>query len=97
MEEHFETLNLHFDNAQNLIKTKSKILILHAEDDWLIPQDHSKELMKLLKEKRNKDYPEARLLEFHKGLSLGHNSIYTHKELYPYIREFIEGKSEDKI
>lgn len=70
---------------------------MHAEDDWLIPQDHSREIKKLLDEKRDKRYGEVRLLEFHSGLSLGHNSIYTHKELYPIIKEFIEKNSEIKV
>lgn len=70
----------------SLIQTKSKILILHSEDDWLIPQDHSRQLVKILTEKRDKSYPEVRLVEFHSGLGLGHNYIYTHKELYPVIK-----------
>lgn len=69
-----------------MLKTKSKILILHAEDDWLVPIDHSKDLTKFLKEKRFKKYPEVRLVEFHATFGLSHNKIYTHKEVYPLIK-----------
>lgn len=92
VEEHFNTLAIHFDNANNLMKTKSEILILHAEDDWLVPIDHSKDLVKYLDEKRSKKYPAVRLIEFHKDFGLSHNKIYMHKELYPLIKDFIDNK-----
>lgn len=68
------------------MKAKSKILILHAEDDMLIPQDRSRDLMKICNQNRPKDYPPVKLVEFHKRFGLGHAKIYTHKELYPVIK-----------
>ncbi|RNA44948.1 abhydrolase domain-containing 12B [Brachionus plicatilis] len=89
-DEALQKLNIHFNNAENILKTKSKILILHAEDDMLIPQDRSRDLIKICNQKRPQDYPPVKLVEFHKRFGLGHAKIYTHKELYPVIKEFIE-------
>lgn len=70
----------------SILKTKSKVLILHAEDDMLIPQDRSRDLVKLCNEKRPKQYPPVKLIEFHKRFGLGHAKIYTHQEVYPMIK-----------
>ena len=70
----------------SILKIKSKVLILHAEDDMLIPQDRSRDLVKLCDEKRPKDYPPVKLVEFHKRFGLGHGKIYSHKEVYPMIK-----------
>jgi hypothetical protein len=70
----------------SILKVNSKILILHAEDDWFVPSDRSRELVQICEEKRPKSYPPVKLVEFHKGLELGHAKIYTHKKLYPLIK-----------
>lgn len=71
---------------KSILKINSKILILHAEDDWLIPQDRSRDLVKISNEKRPKNYPPVKLIELHKRFGLGHVKIYTHKEIYPIIK-----------
>lgn len=62
------------------------MIIFHAEDDWLIPQDRSRDILKLSNSRRSKEYPPVKLIEYEKALGLGHNNIYTHQELYPLIR-----------
>ncbi|CAF0712806.1 unnamed protein product [Brachionus calyciflorus] len=89
-EEALLNLNIHFNNAENVLKSKTKFLILHAEDDMFIPQDRSRDLLKICNEKRPTDYPPVKLVEFHKRFGLGHGKIYTHKEIYPMIKDFIE-------
>lgn len=92
MDEALEAINLRLATDENILKINSKVLILHAADDWFIPQDHSIELVKHAKANRPKDFPPVKLMEFHSDLRLGHNEIYTHEELYPVVREFVESK-----
>jgi hypothetical protein len=61
-------------------------MIVHAEDDWFVPMDRSRELVKLCKEKRPETYPPVRLVELESKHGLGHVKIYTHKELYPIVK-----------
>ena len=61
-------------------------MILHAEDDMLIPQDRSRDLLRVCAKSRPKNYPPVKLVELHKGFGLGHVKIYTHKEIYPLIK-----------
>ncbi len=70
----------------SILKINSKILILHAADDWFIPKDHSLDLIKICKEKRPAEFPPVKLIEYHEDLMLGHNKIYLHEELYPAIK-----------
>jgi len=61
-------------------------LIIHAADDWFIPQAHSFDLMKIVRERRPIEYPPVGLIEYAKDLKFGHNEIYTNPELYPAIK-----------
>jgi hypothetical protein len=70
----------------SILKINSKILIIHAADDWFIPQRHSYDLMKIVKECRPMEYPPVELIEYAKDLRLGHNEIYRNPELYPAIK-----------
>ena len=64
----------------------AKILLIHAEDDWFVPVERSRELLKLCEEKRPKDYPPVKLIELDRRFGLGHVKIYSHKEIYPLVK-----------
>ena len=85
-----EHLGIRFSNEENIVKISSKIMIIHAEDDWFVPQDRSRELKKICDEKRPKSYPSVKLVELHGSHGLGHCNIHTHKEMYPIVKSFIE-------
>lgn len=90
--EALDAADIHFKTDENLLQVKSKVLIVHAEDDWFIPQDHSRELLKLCQEKRPRDYPPVKLVEIEKKHQLGHLKLYSHKEIIPTLKNFIEGQ-----
>ncbi len=71
--------------VNSILKINAEILIMHAEDDWFIPQDHSKELYKICLEKRPKHYPKVTLVEYEKEHGLGH-FIHTHMPAYDLIK-----------
>ncbi len=68
------------------MRIKSKILILHAQDDWFIPFDRSRELIEIAEQYRPREYPPVRLIELEKEHGFGHCLIYQHKEIYPVIK-----------
>lgn len=91
-DEALDTIDLRFNTDKNIVKINSKILILHAADDWFIPQQHSLTLIEIAKQERPADYPPVQLVEYHEDLALGHNNIYMHDKLYPTIKKFIGTK-----
>lgn len=72
--------------TRSIQKINAPVLILHAADDYFIPQDHSRELYKIAKATRPATFPPVKLIEYHEDLKLGHNQIYQHEELYPLIK-----------
>jgi hypothetical protein len=70
------------------LKINSKIIIFHAEDDWLIPQSHSIELLDIAQKHRPKEYPKVELVKFGKELGLGHFVSY-HMPVYNIIKYLI--------
>jgi hypothetical protein len=85
VDESLEKLNIRFNTDKNIVKIKSKILILHAEDDWFIPLQHSIDLYKICKDKRPKSYRECKFLDFKKELGLGHFPSL-HAPIYELIK-----------
>jgi len=69
----------------SILKIKQKILIMHAEDDWFIPQWHSRELYSIAEKYRPKDYPKVKFVELGKSFGLGH-FIHTHLPIYQTIK-----------
>ena len=61
-------------------------MLLHAEDDKFVPFSHSKQLIQICDKHRPKEYPPVKFVGFDKRHGLGHNSIYTHNEIYPIIK-----------
>lgn len=69
-----------------MIGIKSKILIIHAENDGIISVDHSKDLIKVLNEKRDQSYPQVRFVEIQTNMKLCHKRIFAKKEIFPIIK-----------
>lgn len=88
-DEALEAINLRLATHENIQKINAPVLILHAADDYFIPQDHSRELYKIAKATRPATFPPVKLIEYHEDLKLGHNQIYQHEELYPLIKDWI--------
>jgi len=82
-------LEIKFNTDKNILLIKSKILILHAEDDFLIPHDRGAELYKIAIQKRPKNFPEVTFMSIAANYSAGHCNIYKHEEIYPVIKNFI--------
>jgi len=65
------------------------ILILHAEDDKVIPFELAEKLYNETKHSCN-----VKFHSFNASLELGHNNIYKYANLGSVIRSFIENDSE---
>jgi hypothetical protein len=71
---------------KSILKTKSRIMILHAKDDWTISHDHGVGLYSLAKFKRPQDFPRAELHVFDETHGLGHSNIQSYKSLDDLVR-----------
>ena len=58
---------------------------MHAEDDWYIPQWHSRELYNIAEKYRPKEYGKVKFVELGKHFGLGH-FIQSHSPIYPIIK-----------
>lgn len=70
--------------SESILEINSKILIMHAEDDWLVPYYHSVQLKEISKQ-RPRHFPEVKFVSFGKELGLGHN-LQSHSIIYSHIR-----------
>ena len=85
IDEILDKLNIRFNNEKNIVKVNTKIMIMHAEDDWFIPQQHSIHLYKVCQSQRPKNFPPVKLVELEKKLGLGH-FLHTHLPIYKLIK-----------
>ncbi|ESO12972.1 hypothetical protein HELRODRAFT_184857 [Helobdella robusta] len=67
-------------NDQNILDVKEKILILHAEDDQIVPYTHGKKLYEVAKT-RTKDPNMTKLITYESKLGYGHKKISTNPNL----------------
>ena len=77
---------LEFLLKRSIVKVKSKIMILHAEDDIIVSLEHSKELMESCDKERPKEYPPVKLVEISGDSGFGHSLLYLHDEIYPIVK-----------
>ncbi|XP_015206342.1 lysophosphatidylserine lipase ABHD12 isoform X2 [Lepisosteus oculatus] len=81
--------NLVFPNDENLKTISSPLMILHAEDDQVVPFHMSQELHKIVLQSRSsKD--EVRMCSFSGSLGYGHNKIFKDPDLPSVLWEFLQ-------
>ena len=59
---------------------------MHAQDDWFIPYDRSRELVEIAQKYRPNSFPPVRLIELEEHHGFGHCLIYKHEEIYPIVK-----------
>jgi fermentation-respiration switch protein FrsA (DUF1100 family) len=75
---------IYFDFDSSILEINSKVLIMHAEDDWFVPYHHGLKLYEISK-KRSKKLPPVKFLSVGKEFGLGH-FLQSHKPVYEHIK-----------
>ncbi|XP_066551007.1 lysophosphatidylserine lipase ABHD12 [Amia ocellicauda] len=80
--------NIVFPNDENLKMVSSPLMILHAEDDRVVPFHMSKQLYDIaLQSQASKG--KVKLVPFSRSLGYGHNRIFQDPNLPSILREFL--------
>ena len=72
-----EKRDLKFDNEKNLLDVKEKVIILHAQDDAVVPFPQGKKLYLNLLESSE----DTQFFSFEANHKLGHDNIYMYNDL----------------
>lgn len=84
-----ESFDFNFDSARNIVNIeKASIIIMHAQDDKIIPHSLGYNLFETALEKHGKD--RVQFISLDGKLELGHRLIYKHNETMLKVKEFIE-------
>ncbi|XP_067241299.1 lysophosphatidylserine lipase ABHD12-like isoform X3 [Chanodichthys erythropterus] len=78
-----------FPTEKNLQKIRTPIMILHAEDDHLVPFATAQEIYRIAKKAQNSD-ERVKLVPFKGSLGYLHNGLYKDPGLPNIIREFVQ-------
>ncbi|XP_018934881.1 lysophosphatidylserine lipase ABHD12-like [Cyprinus carpio] len=81
--------DLNLPNHENLQKIRTPLMILHAEDDHLVPFASAQELFRTAKKAQNSD-ERVKLVPFDASLGYLHNGLYKDPGLPNIIREFVQ-------
>lgn len=87
--------NLRFESDVNLRNVTAPILILHAEDDHIVPYKLGLKLYNSITKGRNKDYP-VKFITFERMLGHGHHFIFTDRNLTSIITSFVQESLQNK-
>ncbi|CAF0801889.1 unnamed protein product [Adineta ricciae] len=79
-------LKLEFPNNEIISFLPLPIIIIHSEDDAIIPYHHAQSLEKYIETNRESDLPPVRLITVPRSAHCGHNHIYS----YSKFQEIIE-------
>jgi len=82
--------NLAFESDSHIKNIYCPILILHAQDDAVVPILLGHKLYNSAVDQRSDQWPSVQLIEFDQSLGYGHNYICRAPELTSIIQEFIE-------
>ncbi|XP_070799122.1 protein ABHD12B [Pituophis catenifer annectens] len=87
--------DMFFLNDENLQVLSSPILILHSEDDKMIPIQHGRKLFEITygaSEKKDN----VKFLSFPSSMGLGHDHISSHPELASILKDFLKSITQDQ-
>lgn len=82
-----ESVQLMFRNDIHLSKVKSKMMIIHAEDDLIIPVYQSEHLYELVKKEGISDNVTFHKIPYHHGC--GHRNIYSAPNITDLLKSFL--------
>uniref|UniRef100_A0A671L3H6 Monoacylglycerol lipase ABHD12-like n=1 Tax=Sinocyclocheilus anshuiensis TaxID=1608454 RepID=A0A671L3H6_9TELE len=78
-----------FPTNENLQKLRTPLMILHAEDDHIVPFASAQEIYRIAKKAQNSD-KRVKLVPFDGALGYLHNGLYKDPGLPNIIREFVQ-------
>ncbi|XP_042624749.1 lysophosphatidylserine lipase ABHD12-like [Cyprinus carpio] len=78
-----------FPTDENLQKLRTPLMILHAQDDHLVPFASAQEIYRIAKKAQNSD-ERVKLVRFDGSLGYLHNGLYKDPGLPNIIREFVQ-------
>uniref|UniRef100_A0A8C2Q4J3 AB hydrolase-1 domain-containing protein n=1 Tax=Cyprinus carpio TaxID=7962 RepID=A0A8C2Q4J3_CYPCA len=78
-----------FPTDENLQKLRTPLMILHAQDDHLVPFASAQEIYRIAKKAQNSD-KRVKLVPFDGSLGYLHNGLYRDPGLPNIIREFVQ-------
>ncbi|XP_059422935.1 lysophosphatidylserine lipase ABHD12-like [Carassius carassius] len=81
--------DLNLPTDENLQKNLTPLMILHAEDDHLVPFASAQEIYRTAKKAQNSD-EHVKLVQFDASLGYLHNGLYKDPGLPDIIREFVQ-------
>ncbi|XP_028251574.1 monoacylglycerol lipase ABHD12-like [Parambassis ranga] len=87
-----ERINISFDNNKNLQVLTSPLLILHSEDDNVVPYHMGQKLYQtsLQAKKKLSTHAQVEMISFNADLGFSHSHIYLAPDLSAVVRKFIE-------
>eukprot|EP00063_Salmo_salar_P034889 XP_014009724.1 PREDICTED: monoacylglycerol lipase ABHD12-like isoform X3 [Salmo salar] len=80
--------NIIFPNDENLKRMRSRLLILHAEDDHIVPIHMAQQLYEIAQSAQNSEN-QVKMIPFAGSLGYHHNGLYKDPHLPGIIREFV--------
>uniref|UniRef100_A0A4W5NT82 AB hydrolase-1 domain-containing protein n=1 Tax=Hucho hucho TaxID=62062 RepID=A0A4W5NT82_9TELE len=80
--------NVIFPNDENLKRMRSRLLILHAEDDHIVPIHMAQQLYEIAQSAQNSEN-QVKMIPFAGSLGYLHNGLYKDPHLPDIIREFV--------
>ncbi|XP_019636615.1 PREDICTED: monoacylglycerol lipase ABHD12-like [Branchiostoma belcheri] len=86
-----EANNIYFESDKHVAAITCPLLILHAEDDFIVPFRLGKKLYEIAKETRPKGAPPVHFIGYDRSHGYGHKYICNSPALPQVIREFVEG------
>ncbi|KAL4237565.1 Protein abhd12b [Mactra antiquata] len=82
--------DIHFTSDQSIADVTPPLLILHAEDDVIVPYHLGQKLYQAALDRRPKSYGPAEFVSFNASQRYGHKLIFMAPELPDIIRKFVD-------
>ncbi|CAH1263200.1 ABHD12 [Branchiostoma lanceolatum] len=89
-----EANNIYFESDKHVAAVTCPLLILHAEDDFIVPFRLGKKLYEIAKETRPRDAGPVNFIGYDRSHGYGHKYICNSPALPQVIREFVEGSPQ---
>ncbi|XP_056148074.1 monoacylglycerol lipase ABHD12-like [Lampris incognitus] len=80
--------NIIFPSDENLKKMRSRLLILHAEDDHIVPIQMAQQLYQIAKKTQTSE--QVKMVSFAGSLGYLHNGLYKDPQLPGIIKQFVQ-------
>lgn len=81
--------DIHFESDQSIADVSPPLLLLHAEDDAIVPYELGQKLYEAALKTRPETYGSVEFVSFNASLKYGHKLIFMAPELPDIIRKFV--------